>query len=139
MCLDLLLHTPEYLWNQKLEVPSILDFRMNISDLYMNFFPMSLKSKKIFMMYFYRYLYYYWNDFLRVVFWTKKISFWGEIYLNSLNDRIFVEKFWKSILYEYFKTNIKIYTNCMNRNSKSFYPRNMFEFIHHQKYRCRHY
>jgi hypothetical protein len=35
-----------------------------------------------------------------------------------------------------FRKKMRIYQIWTNENNKSFYPRDMFEFIHHPKYGC---
>jgi hypothetical protein len=39
----------------------------------------------------------HWSYFWRVMFWTRKVSFWGETYLHLLNNRIFVERSLKNL------------------------------------------
>jgi hypothetical protein len=46
------------------------------------------------------------------------------------------DEFWKSTLQKFIETNVRIYTNFDEWNNKSFYPSNMFEFIHHPEYGC---
>jgi hypothetical protein len=59
-------------------------------------------------------------------------------YLHSLKIRIFVEMSFENQFYTNLLNLIQEFVQIlMNENSKSFYPRDMFEFIHHLKYGCR--
>jgi hypothetical protein len=57
--------------------------------------------------------------------------------LHLLNNRIFVKKSFENLhstnLSKLMQESIQI---LMNENNKSFYPSNMFEFIHHPEYGC---
>jgi hypothetical protein len=71
--LGLTLHSPIFInksWNQKLKIQSKLIFRLNTSDIYMNYFIMSLKYKNLFILVFFTdfYIAYLLKSFLRVMF-----------------------------------------------------------------------
>jgi hypothetical protein len=58
--------------------------------------------------------------------------------LHSLNNRIFVDMSFKNPYYSNVSKLInKFISIWMNENNKSFFPRDMFQFIHHPKYGCR--
>jgi hypothetical protein len=52
-------------WIQQLKIPSKFDFQLGTSDIYMNFFAMSLKCENLFMVFFYKFLYFL---FIKVIF-----------------------------------------------------------------------
>jgi hypothetical protein len=80
----------------------------------------------------------HWSHFWRIMFWTRKVNFWGETYLHLLNNRIYVEKNFENLHYINLSKLMKKSTQyLMNEHNKSFYPSNMFEFIHHPEYGCR--
>jgi hypothetical protein len=55
-----------------------------------------------------------------------------------LNNRIFVERSFENLHHTNFSKPMEETTQIlMNENNKSFYPLNMFEFIHHPKFGCR--
>jgi hypothetical protein len=39
----------------------------------------------------------HWSHFWRVMFWTRKVIFWGKTYLHLLNNRIFVESSFENL------------------------------------------
>jgi hypothetical protein len=48
----------------------------------------------------------------RVIFWTRKVSFWGEKYLHLLNNRMYVERSSENLHWQiFFNTNVRIYTS----------------------------
>jgi hypothetical protein len=114
----------------------ILDWNVVIST---RFFCYEFKIWKFIYGVFLRFLYYL---FIEVIFEGScfelgKISFWGETYLHLLNNRIFVERSFENL----HCTNIsKLIEESVQfwwiKNNKSFYPSDMFEFIHHPEYGC---
>jgi hypothetical protein len=91
----------QYFWNQKLKIPSNFDFRLGFSDFNKVFFAMSSKHRNLFIVCFLKIfiLLLHWSHFWRVMFWTRKVSFWGETYLDFLNNRIFVERTFENLHY----------------------------------------
>jgi hypothetical protein len=99
----------KYFWNQIFKIPSKFDFRLGFSDF----------------------------DKIFVVMSSKYGSFWGETYLHLLNNGIFVVRSFENLHYtnlsKLMQESIEI---LMNETSESFYPLDMFEFIHHPQYGC---
>jgi hypothetical protein len=69
----------------------------------------------------------HWNHFWRVMFWTRKVSFWGETYLHLLNNRMFVKRSFENLhctnlsklknLYKFWwmkTTSLSIHHTCLN-------------------------
>jgi hypothetical protein len=110
------MHSPIFIdkfWNQKLKIPSKFGFRLEFSDFNKIFFVMSSKYGNLFMVSFWRFLYYL---FTKVIFeesyfeleksvfeMNHTCTFWTIEYIR--------EEFWKSIQHKSFKTNLRIYTN----------------------------
>jgi hypothetical protein len=94
--LDLLLQSPIFinifiifLWYLLLK----FDFRLEFNDFNKIFFLWFKIWKFIYGVFLKIFiLLIYLNHFWRIMFWTKKVSFWGETYLHLLNNRIFVER-----------------------------------------------
>jgi hypothetical protein len=126
-------------WNQKLKIPSKFDFRLEFSD-FDKIFLLWVQNMEICLWCFSQIfiLLIHWSHFWRVVFWTRKVSFWGETYLHLLNNGVFAERSFENLYYtnlsKLIQESIQI---LMIENNKSFYPSNMFEFIYHQEYGCR--
>jgi hypothetical protein len=98
-----------------------------------------LKYKKLYMVFFLQTFIslIHWSHFSSIMFWAKKVIFWGETYLHSLNNKILVERSLKNLyctnLSKLIQESIQI---LMNENNNPFYPWSMFEFIHHPNYGC---
>jgi hypothetical protein len=139
--LDLLLHSPVLpinfeIKNWKFLLNLILDWIWILVIITTNFcYNFKIYKFIYFLMIFIILI--HWSHFWRVMFWTRKVSFWDKTYMHSLKNRIFVWKSFKNLYCtNVSKLKLESIQIWMNKISKSFYLRNMFEFVHHPKYGC---
>jgi hypothetical protein len=84
--------------NWKFLLNLILDWNLVISTI---FLLLWIQNMKIYLWCFFKIfiLLFHWCSFWKVMFWTKKVSFWGETYLHLFNNRIYVERSFKYLHY----------------------------------------
>jgi hypothetical protein len=80
------------------KIPSKFDFGLEFSTLN-KIFLVWIQSIEMYLWYFLKnfIVLIHWSYYYRVMFWTLKVSFSGEMYLHLLNNRIFVERSFENL------------------------------------------